>query len=355
MSTVIKGTNPWAPRCVYSSILNGDLLGGMFIYVVESEVNLFDNYDTPENSYKTAIHKLQNKRKLHKNLVSIENFEHKYEQSEKRVISFILFCKIILKFVPKIKDRLNLTQHVFLYLTDAIRLEKVVEFLSEIQIIERGQRQVRKEDLLELMSSPVLQRKIELKTKGTVIHISCLNSDRFWISNMLNNYNTDMILTNTEGEALHRLICKISTDRWNSMDGAHTVNNKGELIHIDNSKNIYRLSTDNKTRSLLIIGTDFREWEPRCVYYSAFKGELLVGLLNAEKAGKVNRYSSTNQHIQTIQHDYTGQGLYSNPHYITENRNGNVIVSDSFRGVVVTDRKGRHRFTYTGPPSGSRL
>ncbi|XP_062596753.1 uncharacterized protein LOC134258234 [Saccostrea cucullata] len=52
----------------------------------------------------------------------------------------------------------------------------------------------------------------------------------------------------------------------------------------------------------------------------------------------------------------TGQGLYSDPIYITENRNGDVIVSDSWRGaVVVTDRDGNYRFSYTGRRSGSGL
>ncbi|XP_062584964.1 uncharacterized protein LOC134246599 [Saccostrea cucullata] len=61
------------------------------------------------------------------------------------------------------------------------------------------------------------------------------------------------------------------------------------------------------------------------------------------------------RHIQTILQDNTGQRLYRYPGYITENRNGDVIVSDRWCGVVVTDSRGRYRFSYTGPPSGSRL
>ncbi|XP_062612920.1 uncharacterized protein LOC134274677 [Saccostrea cucullata] len=73
-------------------------------------------------------------------------------------------------------------------------------------------------------------------------------------------------------------------------------------------------------------------------------------------SGQVNRYTNTGEHLQTIQHDNTGQRLYEYPHYITENRNGDVIVSDFDRyAVVVTDRGGRHRFSYTGPTSGSGL
>ncbi|XP_062612400.1 uncharacterized protein LOC134274161 [Saccostrea cucullata] len=72
--------------------------------------------------------------------------------------------------------------------------------------------------------------------------------------------------------------------------------------------------------------------------------------------GQVNRYTNTGEHIQTIQHDNTGQGLYRYPIYITENCNGDVIVSDFLHdAVVVTDRRGRHRFSYTGSPSGSGL
>ncbi|XP_056007385.1 uncharacterized protein LOC130050793 [Ostrea edulis] len=61
----------------------------------------------------------------------------------------------------------------------------------------------------------------------------------------------------------------------------------------------------------------------------------------------------------TIPHDNTGHSLYSYPLYITENMNGNVIVSNliiySRGAVVVTERGERHRFSYTGPPSGSPL
>ena len=48
--------------------------------------------------------------------------------------------------------------------------------------------------------------------------------------------------------------------------------------------------------------------------------------------------------------------LYKNPIFITENNNGDVVVSDSENSaVVVTDRKGTHRYTYTGPQTESGL
>eukprot|EP00105_Crassostrea_gigas_P007244 XP_011421427.2 PREDICTED: uncharacterized protein LOC105324072 [Crassostrea gigas] len=74
------------------------------------------------------------------------------------------------------------------------------------------------------------------------------------------------------------------------------------------------------------------------------------------KTGKVTRYNQSGQLTQTIQYHNTGRGLYRLPIYITENNNGDVVVSDSMSdAVVVTERGGRHRFSYTGPPSGSRL
>nr|XP_034319989.1 tripartite motif-containing protein 2-like [Crassostrea gigas] len=111
--------------------------------------------------------------------------------------------------------------------------------------------------------------------------------------------------------------------------------------------------------------TTFRErtdstWVPRCVYWSPSTGDLLVAMYNNDtKTGKVTRYNQSGQLTQTIQYHNTGRGLYSRPHYITENNNGDVVVSDYIDimsgAVVVTERGGRHRFSYTGHPSGSVL
>lgn len=68
--------------------------------------------------------------------------------------------------------------------------------------------------------------------------------------------------------------------------------------------------------------------------------------------GVVFRYNQTGQLTQTVQHDSTGLELYCMPNYITENNNGDIIVSDFHRAgaVVVTDREGKHRFTYPKHP-----
>lgn len=66
---------------------------------------------------------------------------------------------------------------------------------------------------------------------------------------------------------------------------------------------------------------------------------------------KVTRYNSDGQLVQIIKHSKTGEDLYAFPMYITENKNGDVIVSDYYLGVVVTDSRGRHRISYRGLPS----
>ncbi|XP_062618281.1 uncharacterized protein LOC134279882 [Saccostrea cucullata] len=193
----------------------------------------------------------------------------------------------------------------------------------------------------------VYQKSVTVSGVSRGDHISHLTSDRVWISDRQGN----LILTNTKGEVLDHV-----TDRGSDV-GGHTVDSYGDLIYIDSELNINKLSTENREKTT-IIQYNTSPWIPRCVYSSPSTGDLLVGMYrytDTGREGKVVRYNSTGENIQTIQHDnITGQGLYIQPLYITENRNGDVIVTDYLR-VVVTDRDGNYRFSYTGPPSGSRL
>nr|XP_034310546.1 uncharacterized protein LOC117684057 [Crassostrea gigas] len=202
--------------------------------------------------------------------------------------------------------------------------------------------------LLKLMSGAVFHQSLTLTGVGRCYHISCLTSDRVWVS-----YRNILMLTDTTGVPLRRV-----KDSWNGdIIGLHTVNSEGELIYIDKNYNINKLSKNMKTTTTFIKRTDYT-WRPQCVYWSPSTGDLLVGMrYRYTYTGKVTRYNQSGQLIQTIQHDNTGRGLYSIPNFITENNNGDVVVSDyDWSGaVVVTERGGRHRFSYTGPPSGSGL
>nr|XP_022304747.1 uncharacterized protein LOC111111870 [Crassostrea virginica] len=69
----------------------------------------------------------------------------------------------------------------------------------------------------------------------------------------------------------------------------------------------------------------------------------------------VVRFDKDGQLTMTIPDVHTKDTLFEDPNYIAENTNGDVVVSDYWHGVVVTDYEGKHLFTYKDTPFGSRL
>uniref|UniRef100_K1PWI4 Tripartite motif-containing protein 2 n=1 Tax=Magallana gigas TaxID=29159 RepID=K1PWI4_MAGGI len=273
-------------------------------------------------------------------IVSLQEYELRYVQPE-FTFSALQFLSCIKTALPQIHPTLHTSQ---LSMTESLNKEDVMESLSAIQITERGNRRVGNQCLLKLTSAPELHQSLTLTGVGRCFHISCVTSDRVWVSDHENN----LIFTDTTGVPLHRVEDSLSGY------GLHTVNSESELIYIDRNYNINKLSKDMKTTTTFIERTD-STWYPRCVYWSPSTGDLLVGMYNY-RTGKVTRYNQSGQLIQSIQHDYTGRGLYRQPNYITENNNGDVVVRDYMSGaVVVTERGGRHHFTYTGHSLGSGL
>lgn len=175
-------------------------------------------------------------------------------------------------------------------------------------------------------------------------HISRVTSELVWVS----YYNT-LNLTNTKGERQHHL------EDLKYGFGLHTVNSESELIYISNNNAIKKLSKD-MTKITTVIERRDMKWEPLCVYWSSTTNDLLVGMYKIHTAtGNITRYNQTLTRIQTIQYDEQGLEMLKKPIYIAENNNGDVLVSDNMRALVVTTREGRHRFSYTGYPPGSGL
>ena len=76
-----------------------------------------------------------------------------------------------------------------------------------------------------------------------------------------------------------------------------------------------------------------------------------MGMTKGKKC-KVTRYSKAGKEIQNIQRNNQGQELYRYPCYITENINGDICTSDyDKRAVMVVNKSGQHRFSYTGQGS----
>ncbi|XP_062609635.1 uncharacterized protein LOC134271457 [Saccostrea cucullata] len=281
---------------------------------------------------------------MKKYLPSIEFYKHRLEQSQYRPVEFLSFLKK--NNVPIIKVTPFRIQDTLLTLTGEIHTKDILRLLCEVHIVETTKRQVGNECLLKLMSSPVLQRSVSLTGITTVSHISCVTPDQVWISDYLYN---NLLLINTVGDTLHQL-----TDRCSGW-GVYTVDIGGNLIYIDKEYNISKLCENNRRKVKLIKSTN-EPWRPRCIYSCPSCGDLLAVMWNIDtKTINVTRYTSIGQHIQTIQQNSRGQDIYSYPKYITENNNGDIVVSDFNNGVVVTEVGGKYRFSYTGPPSKSGL
>ncbi|XP_065931205.1 uncharacterized protein [Magallana gigas] len=279
---------------------------------------------------------------MSRHIVSLQEYEHRYVQPA-FTFSALQFLSSIKTALPQIHLTLHTSQ---LSMTESLNKEDVMESLSAIQITERGNRRVGNQCLLKLTSGAEFHQSLTLTGVDRCLHISCVSSDRVWVS----DYEDNLILTDTTGVPLHR----VEDSCRDLYRGLHTVNSESELIYIDWNYNINKLSKDMKTTTTFIERTD-STWEPRCVYWSPSTGDLLVGMYREElRTGKVTRYNQSGQLTQTIQNDIKGLGLYSGPRYITENNNGDVVVTDC-RAVVVTERGGRHCFSYTGHPSGSGL
>ena len=219
--------------------------------------------------------------------------------------------------------------------------------------------------LLTLMSSPVLQKYITVKGVNCCTEISLVTSEMFWVSNSSSLLDIDLfkplklILSDTEGNTLAQ-----RTDACPSVFGFHTMSKNRDLIYIADNKDIIKLSNDMKIKTTVVTITD---WRAGSVFCSKSSGDVLVGMSKnvpdqnytcdgtiSSLKSKITRYDQFGSHIQTVEYDNAGQRLFYRPKFITENNNGDVIVSEDCR-LVVIDQAGNYRFSYRGPEFGTVL
>eukprot|EP00105_Crassostrea_gigas_P021087 XP_011440099.1 PREDICTED: uncharacterized protein LOC105337169 [Crassostrea gigas] len=131
----------------------------------------------------------------------------------------------------------------------------------------------------------------------------------------------------------------------------HTVSitNIGMYLCMYNKQVVYsgtnavRMISDTDTVVTMFTTGD---WQPYGVT-SAASGDLLV-CLRKDDQNKVVRYSSTGTVLQEIQYDSLCQPLYKEVVYITENVNGDIIVTDWEKdAVIAVDRLGIFRYSYS--------
>ncbi|XP_078323263.1 uncharacterized protein LOC144622468 [Crassostrea virginica] len=116
-----------------------------------------------------------------------------------------------------------------------------------------------------------------------------------------------------------------------------------QLVYTDHSDNtVKKISDDDTVVTMFSTG----DWRPHGITESA-SGDLLVCLLKDDQS-KVVRYSSTGTVLQEIQYDSQCQPLYQFAWYIAENVNGDIIVTEFKKKIVIAlDRLGIFRYTYS--------
>ncbi|XP_022341340.2 uncharacterized protein LOC111135501 [Crassostrea virginica] len=231
--------------------------------------------------------------------------------------------------VPNIKPEKRKIQPMEAVTTHMKSTEKQLEQTNEKSNVKQT---------LSLSSSVTKVREYSVPGVGSVWHVSVDKPGRLWVS----DYRGNLVQTDLQGKQLQKI-------QTSGRYGYHTATQDGDLIYTDKGKKkIYRITPDRKITEFINTG----DWKPLGVYSSRINGDILVGMIK-DKEAKVTRYSKAGKEIQNIQRNNQGQKLYSYPHYITENINGDICTSDYHKqAVVVVNNSGHHRFSYTGQGSG---
>lgn len=283
---------------------------------------------------------------MEKHIAYLRDLVYKYEHTANRPAEFLSFLRDNpLTDIQDIPD--SCTELPILDYNEEVTEEDVIKLLGEIKISEVGIRQARNEHMLKLTSAVILLRSITATGVKSALHVSCLSSTQVWVSD-----KGSLVLADMSGTPVHQV-----KDMIDRESGVHTVTNDGELIYVDKNFNIKRLSQDNRSGTRMVKKEG--NWEPLCVFCTLEKGDILVGMMiHAVGEARVVRYNSSWKDNQIIQYNDQNQALYRIPRFLTENHNGDVVVSnhdDAHGSVVATNSDGKHRFSFRGHPSESEF
>lgn len=272
-----------------------------------------------------------------KQIANIKSYICLFERSASKPVKFLVHVKR-----PSLPKILEISHHSQVCVSTLLNTANLIKLFDKIKIYKEKWDSEANE-MLQYNIPPIELDFFTAEDVPSSVHICFKTSNTCWLS-----YKDKAILTNTAGETLQ----SIRYLNGYCLSGSITVDRDKSLIYIGET-GIFKLYANSSITTLLI--TDLMKktcMSPQCVYSSQSTGDLLVGMVNGVNSN-VRRYKNSMQLRQIIQYNYKGEEIYRNPLYITENKNGDVVVSDDWKAVVVTDRRGNYRFSFKKHPCGS--
>lgn len=185
-----------------------------------------------------------------------------------------------------------------------------------------------------------------------ILKISYVRSGRLWV---IDSYDGDLIQVDTDGNLKDEV----------DSNGQFCVTKDDALLYTsikfeddeDDEDDEYDLCIKKKTSQETVTLLKTEKYEKVCdIHSSAINGHILV-LFNVRVPTfpplylfKITRYSENGVKIQDIKVDDLGTRWLYQRNGFTENRNGDIILSnDKLDSVVGMDSSGGRRFTYSNP------
>ncbi|XP_078312759.1 uncharacterized protein LOC111133990 [Crassostrea virginica] len=170
-------------------------------------------------------------------------------------------------------------------------------------------------------------REYSVPGVNNALHVSVDTSDRLWVS----DFEGNLVQIDLQGKQLQKIQ---TSGGWESN---HTATQDGDLIYTDKDERaICRITPDRKITEFIKTG----DWTPVSVHSSRINGDILV-LMMKDGEAKVTRHSKTGRKKKSI-HKYTRHTGNRHPCNITENINGDIVVSDfSEQKVMFVNKLGK--------------
>lgn len=174
--------------------------------------------------------------------------------------------------------------------------------------------------------------------------VSCVGDEEIWTCGLDNI----MKLYNLQGE----LVKSIQTKSGNLPQDI-SVTNDGKLVYVDHEDRSVNLVNNKNIKAVVRL----QGWKPRNVCCTSSGGFLVMMIKDDNKQSRVLRYTGgSEKQFETFEFNDNGDRLYSSGgmKYVSENKNQDICVADNkVHAIVVINKNGKHRFSYTGPPLAS--